>query len=228
MQPLCLHHEISLLAIHDDSGVFVGGMVNYAIAGAILSDLLIRKRIQVSDSKRQMVSVCAKAPAGDSTGNALIDEVLQTIASNKKEKNLKDWVTQVAGLKNLAHRVAEELCDLRILRADQDKILWLFPRKIYPEVAPKVERNLKDRMAKLMFGQTTDHNERTTVLVALAKSTGLLSYNFDKDRLRRNKDRIEKISNGDMFAIRATKSAVTAVQTAIMVAVMVPVLFNSS
>jgi hypothetical protein len=157
-----------------------------------------------------------------STGDEVLDDLLEKIASSKKRRRLEQWVAQGVAIKKLPQRIAKQLCDMKILRNDEQTQLWIFTRQIYPEINPKYEREIKLRMAKLMFGQSTQHDERTTALVALAKHTGLLACNFDKDRLKSNKQRINKIASGDMYAARATKQAVEAMNAAILVATIMP------
>jgi hypothetical protein len=228
MKPLLLHHEIMLLALRDEEGTVIGAMYPYAIAGAMLSELALQKSITVSDDKKQLVEIAGGKLPSNFASSPLLNEVIEMISSSKKPRGATEWVMKIAGLKDLKHRVARELCDLKVLKEGEDKVLWIFPRKIYPEHAAKFEREIKDRMTRLMFGQSTEHDERTTLLVSLAKHAGLLPYNFDKERLKRNKDRIDKVASGDMFAARATKDAIVAVQTAIMVATMVPAIAATS
>jgi len=224
MNKLLLHQEIMLLALRDEEGTSIGAMYNHAIAGAVLSELLLQQKIETTEDKKRLVSISDSDPVR----NALLDEVIQMIAAAKRKRPIRDWVMKVAMIKNLKHRVAQQLCDLKILKADEDKVLWVFPRKIYPEIAPKYERGIKDRMAKLMFGQTTQHDDRTTLLVSLASHAGLLPCNFDKERLKRNKDRIKKVANGDLFAARATKDTIAAVQAAVMAAAIIPTVAASN
>ena len=228
MAKLLLHHEIMLLALRDEEGTSIGSMYPYAVGGALLSELIIQKRIAVSEDKKQLVTVAEKQPVPTPPDSPLMEEIFAQIQKAKRPKSLTQWVGKVAVHKNLKHQLAQELCDLNVLKEGEDRVLWVFPRKIYPEQAPKFEREIKDRMSRLMFGQTTHHDDRTTALVALAKHANLLSCNFDKERLKRNKDRIEKVAKGDMFAARAAKSAIAAIQAAILVAAIIPTVAASS
>ena len=222
-KPLYLHEETMLLSLHDRKGTPVADMYTYAVAGAIMAELSLMNRIKVTDEKKKLVGVVDASPIGD----ALLDECLQKIADAKTPKSVSSWVSSIAMISELKHKVACSLCKKKILRHDTEKVLWIFTRNLYPEIEPKTERKIRDRMAKLMFGQTTQHDERTTILVALAKHADLLRHNFDKDRLKRNKERIEKVASGDMFAARATKKAIEAVQAAILVAVIIPTVMSS-
>ena len=209
---LPIHEEILLLALRDKEGTFLNASVGYAVAGGILSELALRKRIEVSNDKKQIVKLVDNSPTND----AMLDEVLQEIAECKKAKSMTHWIGHVVIKPRLQHCVAEQLCEKKILRTEDKKILWVFNHKTYPETAAAYEREIKQRMRKLMFGQTTRHDERTTILISLAFHTDLLRANFDKDRVKLNLERIKKIAKGDMFAARATRSAVEAMQASIM------------
>jgi hypothetical protein len=215
---LLLHHEIMLLALCDEKGTFQSCCYVHAVAGAMLTELVLMKRISIGSDKLHMVSLLSDKPVGDE----LLDELLDKIASSKKPRGLSEWIGQAVAIKNLAHRVAKQLCDKRILRNHEQKTLWIFTHQIYPEIKPKYEREIKNRMSKLMFGQTTQHDERTTALVSLAKHTGLLCSNFDKQRLKDHKQRIDKVASGDLFAARANTNAVEAMEAALMVATIMP------
>lgn len=223
LKHLLLHQEIMLLSLRDQEGTFQNNMYLYAVAGAIVTELILQHRISVGKSKSQLVEVLNNKSAGDD----LLDEILEKIESSKKPKGLTDWISSLVLMPKLKHRVAAQLCEKKVLRNEQETVLWLFSRETYPEINPKYERAIKNRMANLMFGQTTDHDERTTMLVALSHHAGLLKVNFDKDRLKRNRERIKKVVAGDMYAARATKSAVEALEAAITVAVLIPIVCSN-
>ena len=210
---LPLHQEITLLALNDEKGTFQCGMIAHAIAGAALSELLLQQRLEISDDKKQLVSI---VKAG-STGDDVLDEIIEKIEKSKRPKSLQHWVYTAASISKLQKRIAQQLCEKKILRQDEKQVLWFFTRNVFPEINSSFEKSIKDRMAKLMFGQTAKHDERTTVLIALAYHTSLLKCNFEKDRLKRNKDRVKKVASCDMYAARATKSAIEAMQASIAV-----------
>ena len=143
---LFLYEEILLLALRDEEGTIVSGtMYQYAIGAALLAELLLSKRIEVEQPgkrKRKLVSPISSTPLGD----PLIDECLEKIFVAKRRAVLQTWVSRFAGIKNLKNRVAQQLCRRGILRADEDKVLLIFTRKIYPEINPEPERELIQRM----------------------------------------------------------------------------------
>ncbi len=220
---LYLHEEIMLLALRDEEGtVEFGSMYGYALGGAILAELLLAGRISVDEGKRKLVNLVSDEPIGE----PIIDEFLQRIARAKRRAVLQNWVNSFTSLKNLHHRIAHGLCERGILRADEDKILLIFRRKIYPEINPQPERKLIERLRKAIFGDSQRIDPRTVVLLSLANGANLLSIPFDKRELQKQKKRIERLGNGEMMG-KATKGAVEAAQAAVMVACIVPVIVSS-
>lgn len=215
--PLCLHHELALLILDDTKGTFVGTMVPHGLAGAMLSELLVQGLINVSEDKDKIVSVVSGQPTGD----ALLDEAVSKITASPKPYGLQHWVMQLAHLKNLSERIAVQLSELGVLKQAEDKVLWLFTRKIWPELDGSYENALRARMAEAMFAGI-DPDERTAVLITLANATGVLQANFPTVELRQHAARTKEICEGKHLAAGATVAAIAAVQaaSAAMVAVM--------
>ena len=219
LSSLFLHEEVMLLALRDEEGTIASGtMYQYAIGAAILAELLLNQRIALDESKKnKLVNLISSTPLGE----PLIDECLEKIGSAKRRASLQTWVSRFAGVKNLKHRVAQQLCNRGILRATEDKILLLFTRKIYPELNPVPERDLIERLRQAIFTDSRDIDPRTVVLVSLADSTGLLKIVFDKKELKGRKARIKEISNGEITG-KAAKEAIAAMQAAVMVCCVMP------
>jgi hypothetical protein len=222
---LYLHEEIMLLTLRDREGTVASGTnYSYAIGGAALAELLLRDRAVVDrEKKKKFLRLIDSTPFGD----PVMDECLQKVADAKKRAQLQTWVSRFAGVKRLKHRVAEQLCRRGILRADEDKVLKLFTRKIYPEINPAPEGEIMERLQEAIFTDTDDIDPRTVVLLSLAKSADVLKVNFDKKKLKPRKKRIEQVANGDVTG-KATKEAIEAMQAAVMVAVIMPAIVAST
>ena len=222
---LLLHEEILLLALHDEKGTTSqGGWFTNAMGGAIFSELVLRKAISVSHDKHKNVSLLDPT----SSGFPLLDECLNMIVNEKKVKKATHWVSKFSNLKDLKNRTARGLVAQGILTEDQDKILGLFKRTIYPEADHGPEDELRTRLHTAIFTETADLDARTVVVVALSNAAQMLSGVFDKKELKQRKDRIKDLTNGDAAA-QATKEAVEAIQAAVIVsAVIVPMIVTSS
>ena len=222
---LFLHEEILLLALKDKQGTIASGaMYKFATGGAVLAELLLQKKITVDHSKtKKPVSVIDPQPLDD----PLIDEWLLKMSSAKRRSALQTWLTKIANTKDIKHRVAAQLCRQGILKMDEDTVLLLFTRKIYPEVDPEPERMIIDRLKNAIFTDVDDFDARTIVLLSLAKSTNILPKIFDKKQLKQRKKRIEQIVNGEITG-KAAKDAIDAMQAAIMVTCIMPAIMTST
>jgi len=157
----------------------------------------------------------------------VIDECLAKVVEAKKRAQLQTWVSKFGNLKNLKHKVAGQLAKRGILRVDEDKVLGIFKRKLYPEIDPQPERELIDRLHEAIFGDSGEVDPRTVVLLSLANSADILKLVFDRKQLKNRKARIERIVNGELTG-KATKEAIQAVQAAVMVACIMPAVMAST
>ena len=221
--PLFLHEELMLLALRDDAGTIAGGtMYQYAVGGAALAELLLIERIEIDGStKNKLVDAVGAKPVGE----PFLDECLGRIRTAKRRASAATWVARFAGAKNLKHRVAEGLCERGILRRDEDTVLLLFSRRIYPARDGRIEKALVERLRHAIFTDTRHIEPRTAVLIALAHQTGLLKVAFDKKKLKTRKKRLQEIAAGNACG-EATRSAIQAMQAAVLVCVIVPVIVS--
>jgi len=157
----------------------------------------------------------------DLPDDEILCEVLQLIKASDKPRNLSHWVSKAAQIRDLPHRVAGQLAEKGIVTADEKKVLWVFSRRIYPELDGTFEDEIRQRMAALMFGNAAA-DARTTVLVALARHAGLLKENFAPAELEQHQERIANLASGNILAEGATQETIKAIQTAIIVAAIVP------
>ena len=223
---LYLYEEIMLLALRGKEGtVAAGAMVNHAVGGAILAELLLSGRVGIEKPRprRQLVTVIDSEPVGDE----LIDECLVRIAGARRRRAPANWVSAFASMRGLKNRVAECLCRRGILEEERDNILLFFTRRIYPEINPEPEQKLLRQLGDAIFSDSDDVDARTVTLVSLAGSANVLPAVFDKRRLKARKKRITQLANGEVTG-KATREAIAAMQAATTVAAMMPAVIASS
>jgi len=222
MKPdLHIHQEVLLLALTDHDGNFSNGMIDYAIAGAMLSDLSLLGKIEFSNDKYKTVRVVESG----STGNSQLDSVIEKINKNTRPKNLQHWVMKIVQTSGLKHLVAKSLCEMGILEETTAKVLFLFTKKVYPELDGSYEDVIRSRMSEVMFHPGVKSDPRTAVLIAFAYHCSLLKQNFAPVELKQHHDRIKKLAtqpNEDLLYAYATKAAIDAVNAAVMAAVILP------
>ncbi|WP_433267091.1 GOLPH3/VPS74 family protein [Actinosynnema sp. CS-041913] len=214
---LTLADELALLAYDDDGTRRLSQpSLGYGLAGAVLVELAIAGRIDVVDKR---VAALSTAPIG----HEVLDGALTTIADDRLRKP-KDWVEKLA--KGLTDQVLDGLADAGVLRREQDRILWVFPRTRFPSpdgVEPPLETEVRRRLtAAIATDQPVD--PRTAALCALIKAVQFDRKVFADQPRDRVKARLKAISEGE-WAADATRKAIEQVQaalSAVMVAVIVP------
>jgi Golgi phosphoprotein 3 len=212
-----LHEEFMLLALREETGTIETSVyIEYPLAAAILSELLLQKRIELDEAKKrkQLVNLVNSTPLGD----PILDEALEKIRKAKRRASLKTWVGRMAHLKKLKHRTALQLCKRGILRAHEDKVLLIFKRGIYPELDPGPEKRLVERLRKVIFTDVKDIEPRDAIIIALAHHTHLLKKKFDKKDLKERGKRIKQIAESSLAA-KAVKELMDAINVAIIAAI---------
>ncbi len=212
---LSMHEQLMLLALRDEKGTLESraGMHGYPLGGAILAELVLAGRITLDDDKKQLVSLIDSSPLSE----PFLDEAIEQLASAKRRRRASDWVMRFASIKKLRHRVAQQLCRRGILKDAEDKVLWIFTRKIYPEIDARPEEQLVEELREAIYDDHQKVPPRTAIVLSLAHATGMLGIHFDKRDLKRRKKRIKQIASGEAVG-GATKAAVEAVQAALMAA----------
>lgn len=212
---LFLHEQVMLLALRDEKGTIESraGWYSLAMGGALLSDLMLAECIRIDGGKKKLV----ERADGRALDERILDECLDLVVTAKRRRSAQDWVGRFSRVRRLRHRVAEGLCRRGILKDDEDKVLLLFRRKIYPTLDPGPERRLVQKLRRAIFEESKTLNPRTSILVALANATGLIHAHFSKKELKPRKKRLERIGKGDL-ASGATRDAVQAAQAAALIA----------
>ncbi len=221
---LPLYAEILLLALRDKEGT-ISPFIQYqfALGGAILAELLLQSKIVLDDPKRKKISLKDSTPTGDD----ILDECLLKIQNSKRQARAETWIQRFAHIKKLKHRIAGKLCQQGILKEDEDKVLLIFSRKIYPEINPEPEQRLINTIQTAVYSTNNDVDARIVVLLSLIKSTNMLNSVLDKADQKKYKLRIDQIIKGEVIG-QAAKEAIEAVQAAVVVACIVPVIASSA
>ena len=216
---LHLYEQMLLLALDDERGtVFFGTSSEHALAGAMLAELVLDGHLRLDgEGKAAKVLVGPEA----STGDALLDEAIALVAADSRPRAVTHWATKFAAVKKLKHRAATALVDRGILRATQDRVLFVFERTRYPEKDRRPEQQLIHEIKTVLLGSGRNVDPRTVTLIALAHRTGVLRRVMDKHLLRERSERLEKLASGDLAASAASE-ALAAMQAAVTVATIVP------
>lgn len=217
---LHIYEEILLLALRDKEGtIFYDVHYPQALGASLLAELLLTKKVKLEiEGKKKFIKLADSKPTDD----LLLDECLQKIANSKRRVRVENWVPRFANIAKLKHKAAQSLIKKGILKREENKVLFLFKHKKYPEIDPRPEQYLIEKLRKGIFGTNKTIAAETVILIAICEKTGILHHLFDKRKLREKKKWIKEIVSGNLIG-NATKEAVEAMNAAIFVAVMIPV-----
>ncbi len=214
---LTMYEELLLLALDDRKGTSaVGGMQGLAVGGAVLAELVLLGAVRIGEDKKQFVD----AEPGAQVADPLLAECLALVVAAKKRRRAVEWVQKFSGLKDLNKRVARGLVSKGVLNEEQDRVLGLFPRTLFPARDGGPEQDLVRRLERAVLSDDPRVDERTLVVAVVANATGLLEKAVDKKQLKGRKERLKQLADGQL-AGSATLEAVKAAQAAATVAVIV-------
>jgi hypothetical protein len=214
---LTIPESILLLALNDETGERKGNFLEYALAGAALTELLLIGRVAESGEPTKRLEIADGAPVGD----PYIDACLETLQEKGSGKKAKSYVEALGGKPALLRILLEQLVNRGVLAIREKKILFIFTKTTYPEANPSAERELKARLEDAMFG-AGEIDVRDSVIIALAHHTDILKHNFDREKLREHKARIKDIADGGLLPQSATIEAIKAMQAAVAIAAIMP------
>lgn len=220
---LFLHEEVTLLALSDEKGtVETGSWYKQVVGGAVLAELMRNERVRVQ-SKREADatgSLFNRAPKLVVTdpkpiGDELADEWLKKISESDKLRPVGHWLNKIAGISQLKARVASRLVDLEILEERESKVLWVFSRRIYPELESAPEEAIRRRLDDAIFNDNTEADVGTVILLSLVKSGEFLPRLFDRKKLKSRRKHIDRLIAGEKFGA-ATAALIESIQATIV------------
>lgn len=218
--PLRMYEEIALLSLHDEKGNFQGSMNAYALAGAVVTELVLLERLHITKGKRKQtfLEVSDASPIGDE----LLDGVVARIAGARRRARASSWVGRLASQNKptLRQGAADALVERGLLVREEGRVLGIFRRVRYPMADGGPEAALIERLRTALDDHApVPEDPRSAIILALAQSAGILGHVFEKSFLRSRKERLAMLSKLDGVP-GATREAIQAAQAAVMAATM--------
>jgi Golgi phosphoprotein 3 len=208
---LTLSEKLLLIGLHDDKGSVVfsaSTALPYGLAGALLLELFLAKRLDFSGKNVRVVS-------SQPFNNELLDEVLGLISSSGKVRDAKYWLKTIhAKVKNIQQRLAEQLVTKKVLASEAHSFLWVFNYKRYPTINSKPEQDVRSEIKQIALRGNKADSENAALL-GLVKACELVNEVFDKSERSRAKKRIDDLSK-DQSISKIVAQVVEEIQVAII------------
>ncbi|MFJ7269687.1 GPP34 family phosphoprotein [Streptomyces sp. NPDC099050] len=216
---ITLAEEVMLLSLDDESGsVKQRQSANWAVAGALLLELVLAERVRVSGKYFELV----EAPP---TGEELLDGRIESIRAwmgGRTRRRVSEWLTKDQA--KSVGQVVERLVGRGVVVEERRKALGVFPVRRYPETDGAAERELRARLASAV-AEGAEPDERTASLVAVIHAAGLHGLAFPGIPRKEITARTAEIAEGHWAAesirgaIRDMQLAMAAVTAATVVTV---------
>lgn len=184
---LTLAEELLLLGMDDKSGeilLSVSTSLPFGLAGALLLDLYIAKKIEIRNEKIYAID-------SSQTGNKLLDEALGLINVKVEPENTSFWIKNFnSSIDDLTEKIITSLVDRGVLKREEKKILWLIPVERFPTQDPMPEVLSRIAIRRIVL-ENEEPDNRTLALLSLIKASNLIDELFLKEERRQAANIIE-------------------------------------
>lgn len=192
---LSLMEELLLLALKEEKGTFTftaSSRINYCLAGAILMELELLKRIRVA---KKTVEVIERA----STRNTRLDAALKLIDSHSCLRAPDYWITKLPGmLKPLRQEIMQEMAEKALVREEEHSVLIFFTQNRYPVRDLRAKKDIFDHLQKVLL-RGESPNPRTVKLIGLVSTCGLIYPLFNQDDWKEAHKRAKNVITKDIL-----------------------------
>ncbi len=178
---MLIAEDVLLLLTADDTGKAVmDSMLDYVLAGALLTDLTLAGNVRITEKGETGVRKNRVVVVRDATWptDDLLVETLTLLGAKDK------WMTQTVITRlrpKLRKRLYERLVRAEIVQRDESRWLGLIPVTHYPALDVRPEQALLARLDEvLLFGAEPD--ERIASVIALLQAGNLLFRVVDRGR----------------------------------------------
>jgi uncharacterized metal-binding protein len=174
-----LAEELYLLSIYEKKHkiVFSENVVtSYALAGAILADLLLLQKIKVE--KDQFVRVEDENLPDD----PLLKLFFGKIIKEKNPRKIKFWINNFSrDEKMIKEKIREQLLKKKVIKGKKKKFFWL-PYKEFQMFGTSAKFITKEILRMIVLGNEKGET-RSIVLLNLIRVCNLLNHIFTKDEI---------------------------------------------
>ncbi len=172
---LALYEQLKLLSMKDDTGLQLGyDMMNpaaFAVAGAVLMDLLVGNWIRYNSEKKCVVNNDKEKP-----NDAVLKAALERIAKQKKPQEAKNLILLLSVYEHPERKAITSLIAKDVVRLT--KTGGFFSRKRYPLQNTALKEQIIDSLRQVLRKDVQTAPLQTLLLLRLANSAKILPYIF--------------------------------------------------
>lgn len=213
---MIIAEDLLLLLTDDVTGkpVVDSQRLSFALAGAVLVDLVLAERLTITDAGRwgsgSRVAVASSAPLDD----AVLEEALRRAGQRRQPVGAQALLTTLA--KQLPDALRARLVERGILRAEEGRVLGIFPTRAWPAADSRHEAAVRAALWDVVVQGRTP-TEREVCLVALLHAVGQVPKQFATAGMtsRQLRDRAKALSQGNVGG-EAVRRAIEAANAAVI------------
>jgi Golgi phosphoprotein 3 len=184
-----LAEELFLISIHEKkhSLSFSSNYeVDYALAGALLAELLLLEKIRINEDGR------VEANPVSYTDDPILAIVLKKIKKEKKSRKINFWI-RVFGQDQIKikEQIIENLIQKKIFTAKKKKFLWI-PYKEYTQQDTTAKFFSKEMLRLVVFAREKS-GDQAIILLSLVRACNLLDHLFTVDEIAAAKTRVNEL-----------------------------------
>lgn len=214
MTDLLLVEDLALLLLDDTSGRLRGQYADYALAGAVATELALQGRIRLTERGERDVRA-GRVLVGDAapTDDPILDAGLARLA--QRPVRFRSTAVQVLR-KDLRRTVLQRLVDRGLVEAQPHRLLGLVPTTVHPAVDTGYEQRLREGLFAVLANDE-EPTVREACLIALLAAVGLADKviaedvsTVDRRAIRRRAKELRKVhwaADTAYRLIQSTKSA---------------------
>ena len=216
---MLIAEDLLLLLTDDETGKLAASttLVDIALGGALLVELALIERVDVAGPDERVSRGRLVVRDAGPTGDDVLDEAL-TRAASKEGKKPQSVVTALG--KGARGRLYERLAASGILRAEEGRVLGLFPTHHWPTQDAGHEAAVRDALDTALKNRAAT-DVRTGALIALLSALNVVHEVVDPGALGLSKRELNasasRIAEGD-WAASAVRSAIDSMMAAIIAA----------
>lgn len=187
--------ELFLISVHEKKHTLSFSSnyeVDYALAGALLAELLLLEKISINEESRLEI----KAEA--TTDNPLLAIVLKKIKKEKRTRKINYWIRLLGqDQKKVKDQIIENLIQKNVIAAKKKKFLWI-PYKEYTQQDTTAKFFSKEMLRLVVFAKEKS-GDQAIILLSLVRACNLLDHLFTIDEIGAAKVRVNELVKNEVL-----------------------------